>query len=211
MIDLRPAADRVTELVTGLVDEQLALATPCGPATVGDLVDHLGMFAANFVRVARKELDEVTSTPPATFDGRRLEDGWRDRLAADLDALAESWADDDAWQGRTWVGGMHLPAEMAGVIALDELVIHGWDLSVATGRVYAPPAAEVDATFAFVSTFDAPRDGRLFGPVVDVPTDAPVFERLLGLTGRDPSWRPTRPYERRPDHHVGRRAVGPRG
>jgi uncharacterized protein (TIGR03086 family) len=191
VIDLRPATDRMTELVAGLDDDQLALPTPCGSATVGDLVDHLGMFASNFAKVARKELDEVTSTPPPAFDARNLEVGWRDRLVGELAALADAWSVEGAWQGSTWVGGMHMPAGAVGVVALDELVIHGWDLSVATGQAYEPPALEVDATIAFVSAFDAPRDGRLFGPIVDVAPDAPTFDRLLGLTGRDPGWRPT--------------------
>lgn len=188
MIDLRPATDRMTELVVGLRDDQLALPTPCASATVGDLVDHLGMFAWNFVKVARKELDEVTSTPPAAFDTTNLEAGWRGRLTKDLDALADAWSIDSAWQGSTWVGGMHMPAKVVGLVALDELLIHGWDLSVATGRAYDPPSDEVDATIAFVAEFDAPRDGRLFGPIVDVAPDASTFERLLGLTGRDPGW-----------------------
>lgn len=190
MIDLRPAGDRMIGLVAGLEDDQLALPTPCGPATVGDLLDHLGMFASNFVKVARKELDEVTSTPPPAFDANNLEAGWRTRLAADLGALADAWSIEHAWQGNTWVGGMHMPAEMVGVVALDELVIHGWDLSVATGQPYEPPAEEVEAAIEFVSNFDVPRDGRLFGPIVDIAPDAPLFDRLLGLTGRDPTWRP---------------------
>lgn len=189
MIDLRPATDRMTELVVALRDEQLTLATPCASATVGDVVDHLGMFARNFVKVARKELDEETSTPPAAFDADNLQEGWRDRLASDLDAMATAWSNDDAWQGSTWVGGMHMPAAMVGLVALDELVIHGWDLSVATEQPYQPPTNEVEATIEFVAAFDAPRDGRLFGPVVDTASDAPAFDRLLGLTGRDPRWR----------------------
>lgn len=190
MIDLRPAGDRMIGLVAGLGDDQLALPTPCGPATVGDLLDHLGVFASNFVKVARKELDEATSTPPPGFDANNLEAGWRIRLAGDLGALADAWSIEDAWQGNTWVGGMHMPAEMVGVVALDELVIHGWDLSVATGQPFDPPAEEVEAAIGFVSNFDAPRDGRLFGPIVDIAPDAPLFDRLLGLTGRDPTWRP---------------------
>jgi uncharacterized protein (TIGR03086 family) len=190
MIDLRPATKRVASIVGGLHDDQLTLPTPCGHAIVGDLVDHLGMFASNFIKVARKELDEASSTPPPAFDARNLEAGWRDRLVSDLDALADAWSSADAWQGNTWVGGMYLPAQVVGVVALDELVVHGWDLSVATGQGFDPPAAEVDACLGFVSSFEAPRDGRLFGPAVDIAADASKFERLLGLTGRDPEWSP---------------------
>jgi hypothetical protein len=32
----------------------------------------------------------------------------------------------------------------------------------------------------------------LFGPVVPVPDGAPLFDRLLGQTGRDPRWAPAR-------------------
>ena len=83
-----------------------------------------------------------------------------------------------------------MPAEVAGVVALDELVVHGWDIAVATGKPYAPPAPEIEAAMAFVTSFDAPRDGTLFGPVVPVADDATQLDRLLGLTGRDPSWQP---------------------
>ena len=40
------------------------------------------------------------------------------------------------------------------------------------------------------TAFDAPRDGNLFGPVVPVPDNAPPLDKLLGLTGRDPGWKP---------------------
>jgi uncharacterized protein (TIGR03086 family) len=83
-----------------------------------------------------------------------------------------------------------LPAEVVGLVALDELVVHGWDIAVATGQPYAPTAAEVEAAMSFVTGFEAPRDGSLFGPIVAVPGDASGFDRLLGLTGREPWWRP---------------------
>ena len=39
-------------------------------------------------------------------------------LRTDLDALADAWAKEGAWQGRTWVAGMHMPAEVVGLVAL---------------------------------------------------------------------------------------------
>ena len=52
-------------------------------------------------------------------------------MAGDLDALVDAWHDPGAWQGMTKAGPFELPGEVAGVVALDELVLHGWDLAVA--------------------------------------------------------------------------------
>ena len=51
-----------------------------------------------------------------------------------LDQLAEAWADPAAWEGLTEAGGLTMPAEVAGTVALDEVVLHGWDLARATGQ-----------------------------------------------------------------------------
>ena len=90
----------------------------------------------------------------------------------------------------TVVGGMELPAAVAGLVVLDELVVHGWDIAVSTGQRFEPSVAEIEAASSFVESFDAPRDGNLFGPVVPVPDSAAPLDRLLGLTGRDPRWHP---------------------
>ena len=92
----------------------------------------------------------------------------------------------------TQAGGVDLPGEVAGLIALDELVIHGWDVARALGKPYEPDEATLEALYSFVVQFaepgqEASREG-LFGPVVPVPDDAPLFDRILGLTGRNPSW-----------------------
>lgn len=76
------------------------------------------------------------------------------------------------------------------MVVLDELVLHGWDVAVASGHSYEPTHAEIEALRGFVSSFDAERDGSLFGPVVPVPDDTPAFDQLLGLAGRDPHWQP---------------------
>ena len=183
-------------MIAALADDQLHLPTPCPDAVVGDLVDHLGVFAVRFRAAARKEAGGPTSppAPPAPPSGANLEPGWRERLSGDLVELADAWSDPTAWEGNTHAGGVEMPAEVVGVVALDELIVHGWDLAVATGQPYDVPTPEIDAAIGFVSAFDAPRDGRLFGPVVPVAEIATPLDRLLSLTGRDPRWqRPARP------------------
>jgi uncharacterized protein (TIGR03086 family) len=156
---------------------------------VGDLVDHLGMFAVGFRAVARKESEPRTGPLPPP-SAANLEVGWRDRISRDLLALADEWQRPAAWEGSTYVGGVEMPARVAGLVALDELVVHGWDVAAASAQPYAPAPHEVDAAMQFVASVDAPRDGRLFGPIVPVADTATAFDRLLGLTGRDPHWRP---------------------
>jgi len=189
VIDLHPAARRTISLVTSVADEQLGLPTPCPEACLGDLIDHLGLFAVRFVAAARKESDGRTSPPPPP-SGANLEAGWRERIARDLVTLADAWRDPQAWNGSTYAGGIKMPAEVVGLVALDELVVHGWDVAVATGQPHEPPTREIEAAMAFVTSFDAPRDGALFGPIVPVADNATQLDRLLGLTGRDPSWQP---------------------
>jgi uncharacterized protein (TIGR03086 family) len=79
------------------------------------------------------------------------------------------------------------------VVALNEVLVHGWDLAVATGQRYDvdPAAAQRCLEFAIEFAAGAPeaRDG-MYGPVVPVADDAPVFDRLLGQTGRNPAWAP---------------------
>jgi hypothetical protein len=87
-----------------------------------------------------------------------------------------------------------MPAEAIGVITFGELSVHAWDLSQGTGISFDPDTAGLDAFYELTSGFlggpngDAMR-GTAFGPAVDVPDDAPTFERALGVLGRDPRWK----------------------
>ena len=94
----------------------------------------------------------------------------------------------------TKAGGMEMPGDVIGVIALDEVVLHGWDLAVATGQPYDVPTDLLEPLVPFLSHVAEPEmepmRAGLFGPVVAVPDDAPLFDRLLGLAGRDPNWAP---------------------
>ncbi|MEU6039974.1 TIGR03086 family metal-binding protein [Actinomadura sp. NPDC047616] len=189
--DLGPAARRLGDLVAGAPDDRLAAPTPCAEYTVGDLIDHIGGLALGFTYAATKSAGEGTDGRPSG-DASRLGDAWRTEIPQRLGALADAWRDPAAWTGMTQAGGVKLPGEVAGMFALDELVVHGWDLARAIGRPYEPAAAEVEACLALLTGMAGQIDGESpFGPPVRVPDAAPPLDRLVGLTGRDPAWTPS--------------------
>jgi uncharacterized protein (TIGR03086 family) len=193
VLDLEPAARRMAGLLKDIDDEQLAAPTPCPAYTLGDLVDHIGGLTLAFTAAATKQTDELGAQGPSG-DASRLTDDWRDHIPRDLASLAQAWTDAGAWTGMTKAGGVDLPGEVAGFVALDELVIHGWDVARATAQPYEVDGPSLDAVHGFVSQFSAPGQeasrAGLFGPVVEVPDDAPLLDRVIGLSGRDPGWSP---------------------
>ena len=192
MVDLTPAAQRLADLVAGVSDGQLAGPTPCPAYTVGDLVEHVGGLARAFRAAAEKDIASPYVNGAPAGDAARLEEGWRDRIPADLAALARAWADPGAWTGMTRIANMDAPAEAVGVTVADELVVHGWDVARATGQPYETEPEMLDAALAFLGMFaspDAPAGPEVpFGPSREVPGDAPALDRVLALAGRDPAW-----------------------
>jgi uncharacterized protein (TIGR03086 family) len=190
--DLHAAADRMARLIEAVPDDEMDATTPCPDLPLGALIDHVGGFAKVFTASARKEVGELTAPPP---DPRaaNLEPGWRARIATDLSDLANAWDSSDAWDGMTQAGGQDIPSAMAGRIALDELVVHGWDIARATDQAFdcaATTLHEVESTVSQVRDGNQSDMPGLFGPVVPLADDASGMDRVLGLTGRDPAWSP---------------------
>jgi uncharacterized protein (TIGR03086 family) len=191
MIDLSPAARTVADLVRSVRDDELDGSTPCPVYTVGDLVDHIGGLAVAFTAAARK--DTTFGQQQALGDASRLEPGWRDRIATDLEELARAWKEPDSWTGMCQAGGVEMPGGIGGLVALDEVVVHGWDLARGLGRPYEVDDASLQGARSFLEMFSGPgqedQRGDAFGPVVAVPDSAPLLDRVVGLSGRDPGWR----------------------
>lgn len=193
MVELGPAAKQMADLIEAVPDELLGAPTPCLEYTLGDLVDHIRQLTIAFTAAAEKDTAGMTSGR-GRGDAKNLGEDWRTRIPRDLAALAEAWREPAAWTGMTMAGGIELPGELAGIIALDELVVHGWDVARAIGQDFDQDRPSLEAVYAFVEQFSgAGEEARqgMFGPEVAVPDDAPLLDRLLGLTGRDPGWSPT--------------------
>ncbi|WP_030574026.1 TIGR03086 family metal-binding protein [Streptomyces aureocirculatus] len=190
--DFGPQTRLVARLAEAVPDDLLEGPTPCPDYAVRHLLGHIAGLSTAFADAGRKRLGPTTDTDPSSA----LPDvgpDWREELPRALEELAEVWRDPAAWTGGTRAGGVELTGDVAGVIALNELVVHGWDLARATGQEYAPDAASLAVSHALVSATAAEPPharGTLFGPPVPVRDEAPLLERVVALSGREPSWRP---------------------
>ncbi|MFC8129335.1 TIGR03086 family metal-binding protein [Streptomyces sp. NPDC057302] len=189
-IDFAPQARLVAAVAEGVRDEQLAGPTPCPEYQVRQLLGHLVGLTGAFRDAARKDLGANLDQDPGDAVPE-LGPEWRADLPKLLDELVEAWRDPAAYEGMTRAGGIDLPGAVAGAVAMDELVVHGWDLARATGQAYAPDEASLGVARALLTPEEGDMSGNsLFGAVVPVPDGAPLLDRVVGLSGRDPGWRP---------------------
>jgi uncharacterized protein (TIGR03086 family) len=193
--DLYPATRGVTLLLDGVHSGQLTDPTPCPDYPVAALLDHLMALSRAF-RVAAEKGDPSTlahESPPGEARAAHLDPDWRSVLPGRLDALAAAWAEPAAWTGATDVGGVGLPAPLAATVALQEVVLHGWDLARATGQDYQPDPAAVETVHGFTEMVARPDQAELrnaiYGPPVPVGA-ASTWAQTLALAGRNPSWLP---------------------
>jgi len=160
--------------VGGVSGDQLGAPTPCSGTPVAALLDHLMSLSSAFTAAAPKRPADANGgagEPSADH----LDPLWRKVLPRCLHELVEAWRDSHAWEGTTEPGGVTMPAVEMGVVVLDELLVHGWDLSRATGQPYRSDEASTAAVLASATAVqqgdEASREG-LFGPAVPVADDA---------------------------------------
>lgn len=189
MIDLSHACRRTADVLADVADQHLDGPTPCALMTVGDVVAHVGMLSVAFTAAARKDLGPLTDTSPDDQPAQ-LTPGWRLTYPEHLAELARAWQNQSAWEGMTRAGGVDLPGDVAGSVALAEVVIHGWDIARSIGRHYDVDDATARACLQHLAAFDAAGTQGLFGPAVAVDEAAPALDRIVGRSGRDPQWCP---------------------
>lgn len=190
ILDLDQPARQIAMSLGGVTDDHLSAPTPCAAFTVSDLLDHLMGLAIAFTQGATK-LAGAADVPAESGEApvSTLDPQWRRQLLRQLDDLVVAWRAPAAWDGMTEVGEVSLTGAMAGGFALNELILHGWDLTRATGQPFDCDPVVAQAALSFTAKvveqgFDA------YGAPVSVPEDAPTIDQLLGMAGRDPSWTP---------------------
>lgn len=177
------------EVVRGIGPDDLDRPTPCTERTVRALLNHLIFWTG--LRGHAAGLKQPQPDEPAEGYDFTAEPGWAETYAARSARTAAVWSDPEAWAGETALTGSGgMPAPFVGGILLCEWLLHGWDLAVATGQKLDVDDELAAAVYEDVAgRADMARKYGAFGPEVPVPAAAPLFDRALGLSGRDPAWK----------------------
>ena len=192
-LDFDPPVRKLRALLLGIDDTELIHPTPCPDWTVAVLLDHLMVLAQAFGQAARKRTDAPgTAEPPPPPSAQHLSRHWRSRLPVHLEELATAWKDPASWTGTSKAGGVAMPATALGTVAMNELIMHSWDLARATGQEYFADPRTLEVLIEFLA--QAPPEGTpgMFDPPVPTDDEPTLLDQALALAGRDPAWRPPR-------------------
>jgi len=185
--EIETAAVRMSGVVTAVADDDLDRPTPCRDYTVAALLDHIDGFVGAFVAAGTRTADG-TDAPPGPGTASNLRNDWRSSLPSDLVALVAAWQPDEAYEGMLRAGGIEMPADSVAVVAIEELVIHGWDLARAIGHPYVATPAELGVVDDFFGQFGPDQRGAAYGPERAVNAAAPPLGHAIARSGRDPDW-----------------------
>lgn len=159
--------------------------TPCADWDVRQLINHVvGENAWAVPLLAGRTIGEVG----ASLDGDLLGDdpgqAWDQRAAAAASAVAG----DGVLDRVVHVSFGDIPGrEYLSQITTDH-VVHAWDLAQGIGADGRLDADLVAFAYGFVEPqAEQWRAAGAFGDRVEVPADAPLQDRLLGLAGRRPA------------------------
>ncbi|OZC49805.1 TIGR03086 family protein [Rhodococcus sp. WWJCD1] len=169
----------VSGLLAGVRADQLDLPTPCDEFDVRTLAGHLVATVARLIAIA--ELGSPDSVSPFSPD----------HDAASFDTLVEqaraAWADDAALDAPVVVPWGEVPGRSAVWGYSRELLVHGWDLAVATGQPAHADPALIDPVAVELRAL-LPAESRVpgvpFGPIVEPRSEAGPLERLANFAGR---------------------------
>ena len=184
-----------TATVRDVRPDQLDRPTPCEGMTVRDVLAHL-VSALGMVEAL------ATGGDPMAVRDQPLESGFTEAWLDAAHRVQAAWADDavlDRPMALPWQQGTGADLLLGYV---NEVVVHTWDLAVATGQ--APPADDGLVQVALDRMPALPAEGRRemfeqisadmgldevavpFAEVVPVPEGAPAIDRLVAWNGRDP-------------------------
>jgi uncharacterized protein (TIGR03086 family) len=187
----RRRADAFERKIAAVRPDQWSNQSPCEHWSARDVVDHIVSMHGYMLRPLDRDLSPAPSVrddPLGAFKAARAD------VEAVLADPALTGVECDTPNGRMTV------ARQIDEVVSDDLPQHGWDLAKATGQDDTIDPEDVERLWASTTAIPAELMERyrtpgafapgveVFGPEVEIPEDAPLQHRLLGLIGRDPAW-----------------------
>jgi uncharacterized protein (TIGR03086 family) len=186
--EMTAAADAAAGVVDGVRPGQFGDPTPDTEWDVRTLLNHIILWTSHSLE--RRAYGESVAEELMEKDFA-AEPGFAAAYRAQLDRALAAWSEPATWDRELNVMGSATPASDVAALIVAEMVLHGWDLAAATGQRYAVDDAAAAAALAAVeANADLFRQYKGFAEPVAVPASAPVLDRALALSGRDPDWSP---------------------
>jgi uncharacterized protein (TIGR03086 family) len=178
----RAALAATRRVVAGVDESQWSLPTPCAGWDVRDLVNHV--VAGNWW--AAELADGRTIEQVGTrLDGDQLGSDPLGAYEQSAEAAARAFEKPGALEAPCAVSYGPVPGAVYAGHRFIDVLIHGWDLAVATGQDARLDTVLVDACAAEVGPQAAVLQGSgMFGGEVVAPPGADTQARLLALLGR---------------------------
>jgi uncharacterized protein (TIGR03086 family) len=180
-----------TDRVHAVREDQWSAPTPCEEWSVSDLVQHMideHLWAAPLMHgqdldAAGKIVEGTRRLPVEGGVGANLAEQWDEAITGSADAFTSAGALD-----RTVILSRgETPASDYLEEMIADLAVHAWDLGTAIGYSEPLPDDLVSHTYDWAKNMGDMSSTGMFKPPVDVPDDAPLIDRLVGLSGRQPS------------------------
>ena len=163
--------------------DQLTAPTPCAEFDVRALLGHL-VATVERAKVIGEGGDPFSVPLVITGVG---DGGWAEAYAEATAKMWSIWADDGRLDAEVTAPWGTIPGRTAMLGYLNETLVHGWDLTVATGQ---PSEADADLASAVLALAERiipaePRGGHVpFAPPVKPAPDVGPTERLANWSGR---------------------------
>lgn len=182
--ELHRDALAVTRLfVAKIGPDDWSLPTPCEQWTTRDVLNHVvsdNLWVVELVQGRR--IEEVGDA----LDGDVLGDDPLRAYEQSAGAADAAFSAPGALDAPCHVSYGPISGSEFAAHRFVDVLIHGWDLAVATGQNATLPTELVQGCWEVIAPqADALRESGLFGNEVEVPDDADSQTRLLALLGRE--------------------------
>jgi uncharacterized protein (TIGR03086 family) len=181
---LTAVVDDFEKVLAGIDEDQWTRPTPCSEWTVRELVNHVHFGNEQFTAAATGTAKGPWRTQPdADLLGDKPVAAFRDVA----DAMLVAFGQPGALERIVVVGIGPVPGIAALHLRVVEHLVHGWDLTRATGRqpAFDEQAAAQAYAFTEAKLADVPPDSTAFAAPNAVSVDASALDRLAALLGRE--------------------------